>query len=224
MGIIKSTCRYIFSKYFSRDLTRICILGPLESGKTSLLFYFSNNQLVKTIQTIGFNAEEVYYKNKNLLIFDIGDSMFNKWGDFILESEYIFFVIDISSKLSIQNSKDLLYQIYFGGRFRHLIKEEKNYQEKKLAYDDFDHDGQWSGSENEDEDDDNYLIEENENDNDENRYTYLKRRLENKERALLSESYFQSVLIEQSESDSSLSYDDEFYNEVRLCELYLYIN
>jgi len=131
MGICQSIINYILSKLFDFDRKKICILGPMDSGKTSLTFFFNNKKKVSVIPTIGYNIDEVRYKKKNLVIFDLGQGIFSKWGEFIEDSDYIFFVIDVSSKQSINYAKGLLHQIYFGNRFRVLLKDEKEYQEEK---------------------------------------------------------------------------------------------
>jgi len=210
MGAIQSTINYLISKFFNKEFTRICILGPLQSGKTSLLFHFNENQHIKTLPTIGFNVEEVRYKKKNFILYDIGNSLFSKWGEFILECEFIFFVIDVSSKESISNSKKLLYQIYFGERFRNLIKEDKEYDEQKLYL----RDEGYTYSEEEYHDQDEYdafdeIIKIDKNNP--NKYK--------DETYILSEKYYRSVLIEQSESDTNIIFEsDENEGDINIFE------
>ena len=52
--------------------TKVLLLGADAVGKTTLLYKLKLNENIKTIPTIGFNVEEIKYKNKKIIIWDIG--------------------------------------------------------------------------------------------------------------------------------------------------------
>lgn len=65
------TVSRLFDSLFARD-TRVLMLGLDGAGKTTLLYKLKLDELVTTIPTIGFNCEEVTYRNLHMMIWDIG--------------------------------------------------------------------------------------------------------------------------------------------------------
>ena len=51
---------------------KILILGLDNAGKTTLLYKISSGDDVHTVPTIGYNAEEMRWKNFRLVLWDIG--------------------------------------------------------------------------------------------------------------------------------------------------------
>ena len=51
---------------------RVITLGLDGAGKTSILFKLKQNEFVQTIPTIGFNVEELEYKNIKFTVWDVG--------------------------------------------------------------------------------------------------------------------------------------------------------
>ena len=56
--------------------TRVIFLGPDCKAKTTLLYKLKLNEIIKTLPTIGFNVEEIEYKNRK--IFDLGGGEKNR--------------------------------------------------------------------------------------------------------------------------------------------------
>ena len=52
--------------------TKVLLLGPDDVGKTTLLYLLKMNEIVTTIPTIGFNVEDLDYKDRKITIWDIG--------------------------------------------------------------------------------------------------------------------------------------------------------
>jgi GTPase SAR1 family protein len=125
MGVILSILR-IFLNYLTRDdKIKICFLGPTGSGKTSLMFYNNCKDTVITIPTNGYNSDLYNYKKKEFLFWDIEGSQVRNWPGFVEAADFLFFVIDSSDINSILSGKELLYQIYFGKRFRMFLENLK---------------------------------------------------------------------------------------------------
>ena len=51
-----------------RTPTRVLMLGLDAAGKTSVLYKVKLNEIVTTIPTVGFNVENVKYKNLDMTI------------------------------------------------------------------------------------------------------------------------------------------------------------
>ena len=51
---------------------RLLMLGLDNAGKTTILYKLKLGESLNSVPTIGFNVEEVKYKNLNFLIWDIG--------------------------------------------------------------------------------------------------------------------------------------------------------
>ena len=51
---------------------RILMLGLDAAGKTTILYKLKLGESLNSVPTIGFNVEDVKYKNLNFLIWDIG--------------------------------------------------------------------------------------------------------------------------------------------------------
>ena len=56
----------------SNSPLRILMLGLDAAGKTTILYKLKLGESLTSVPTIGFNVEEVKYKNLNFLIWDIG--------------------------------------------------------------------------------------------------------------------------------------------------------
>lgn len=62
---------YFKSLIGSREM-RILILGLDGAGKTTILYRLQVGEVVTTIPTIGFNVEQVTYKNLKFQVWDLG--------------------------------------------------------------------------------------------------------------------------------------------------------
>jgi ADP-ribosylation factor protein 1 len=66
----------MFSKIWARMLgnveMRILMVGLDAAGKTTILYKLNLGEVVTTIPAIGFNVEEVSYKNISFHVWDVG--------------------------------------------------------------------------------------------------------------------------------------------------------
>ena len=119
--------------------TKILLLGVDAVGKTKLLYKLKLNEDVMTIPTIGFNVETIPYKEKEIIMWDIGggDKIKELWKHYFGTMKCIIFVIDISNKSRmeeyIETFKLLLNQhkeyrnipiLIFGNKFNGKIEFE----------------------------------------------------------------------------------------------------
>lgn len=61
-----------FKSLFGDKELRILILGLDGAGKTTILYRLQVGEVVTTIPTIGFNVEQVVYKNIKFQVWDLG--------------------------------------------------------------------------------------------------------------------------------------------------------
>ena len=101
--------------------TKVIFLGPDASGKTILLYKLKLNEIVNTLPTIGFNVEEIEYKNRKIIIFDVGggEKIRNLWHHYFKETQCIIFIMNISDKERLN---------YYIDCFNILIEQHKNYR------------------------------------------------------------------------------------------------
>ena len=85
---------------------RILMLGLDEGGKTTILYQLKIGEVVKTIPTIGFNAELFEYKGINLTLWDIGgtDKIRVLWKLYYKDTNVIIFVVDSNDKNRIDEA------------------------------------------------------------------------------------------------------------------------
>ncbi|OAD61419.1 ADP-ribosylation factor-like protein 1 [Eufriesea mexicana] len=97
----------------SREM-RILILGLDGAGKTTILYRLQVGEVVTTIPTIGFNVEQVTYKNLKFQVWDLGGqtSIRPYWRCYYSNTDAIIYVVDSADKDRIGISKDeLIYML-----------------------------------------------------------------------------------------------------------------
>ena len=108
------------------------ILGLDGAGKTTILYRLQVGEVVTTIPTIGFNVEQVQYKNLNFQVWDLGGQTSiryveartllrgenNKicflrpyWRCYYSNTDAIIYVVDSADKERMGISKDELFHM-----------------------------------------------------------------------------------------------------------------
>jgi len=106
MGGLMSYFRNLFG---SKEM-RILILGLDGAGKTTLLYRLQVGEVVTTIPTIGFNVEQVTYKNLKFQVWDLGGqtSIRPYWRCYYSNTDAIIYVVDSADRDRIGISKQEL--------------------------------------------------------------------------------------------------------------------
>lgn len=93
----------------SREM-RILILGLDGAGKTTILYRLQVGEVVTTIPTIGFNVEQVTYKNLKFQVWDLGGqtSIRPYWRCYFSNTDAIIYVVDSADRDRIGISKQEL--------------------------------------------------------------------------------------------------------------------
>ncbi|GMT25421.1 hypothetical protein PFISCL1PPCAC_16718, partial [Pristionchus fissidentatus] len=92
---------------------RILMLGLDSAGKTTILYKLKLGELVTTIPTIGFNVEQVTYRNLAFTIWDVGGQ--NKirplWKYYFQNTQALIYVVDSSDVHRLDEARDELHWI-----------------------------------------------------------------------------------------------------------------
>ncbi|CAO4364467.1 Protein CBR-ARL-1 [Caenorhabditis briggsae] len=96
MGGVMSYFRGLFG---AREM-RILILGLDGAGKTTILYRLQVGEVVTTIPTIGFNVEQVEYKNLKFQVWDLGGqtSIRPYWRCYYANTDAIIYVVDSADR------------------------------------------------------------------------------------------------------------------------------
>lgn len=92
---------------------RILIVGLDGAGKTTILYKLKVGEVVNTVPTIGFNVENVKYKNIDFDVWDVGgqDKMRPLWSSFYKNAKGLVFVVDSSDSERVQEAREELEQM-----------------------------------------------------------------------------------------------------------------
>jgi len=103
----------LFRLFNSTVERRILLVGLDAAGKTTILYKLKLNEVVSTIPTIGFNVENVAYKNLTFTMWDIGgqDKIRPLWRHYFHGSHGIIFVVDSNDRARIDTARDELHRM-----------------------------------------------------------------------------------------------------------------
>jgi small GTP-binding protein len=92
----------------SNEPKRLLLLGLDAAGKTTILYKLKMGEIVTTIPTIGFNVEEVKYKNLTFVIWDIGgqDKIRKLWNYYFQGSMALIYVVDSSDQNRLEEASE----------------------------------------------------------------------------------------------------------------------
>ena len=93
--------------------TKVLLLGADSVGKTTLLYLLKMNEIVKTIPTIGFNVEDLEYKDRKIQMWDVGggEKIRTLWKHYIQHTNGLIWVYDMSKKETYEESQNELKSI-----------------------------------------------------------------------------------------------------------------
>ena len=101
----------LFAKIFDnwgKKERRILMVGLDAAGKTTILYKLKLGEVVTTIPTIGFNVEQVDYKNISFTVWDVGgqDKIRPLWRHYYQNTEGLIFVVDSNDKDRIDAARE----------------------------------------------------------------------------------------------------------------------
>ena len=101
---------FFFSKLwttlFGKNDVRIVMVGLDGAGKTTILYQIKMGETIKTIPTIGFNVETLYYKGVNFTVWDVGgqDKIRVLWKQYYQNADGLIFVVDSNDRDRINDA------------------------------------------------------------------------------------------------------------------------
>merc|ERR1712118_349804 len=117
MGIERSKVMGVFGKVFGKLVgkkdCRILMVGLDAAGKTTILYKLKLGEVVTPIPTIGFNVEEVTYKNISFHVWDVGgqDKIRQLWRHYYTNTQGIIFVVDSNDRDRIDDAREELHKM-----------------------------------------------------------------------------------------------------------------
>jgi ADP-ribosylation factor protein 1 len=83
------------------------------AGKTTLLYKLKLGDTVVTIPTVGFNVEQVDYKNISFTMWDIGgqDKIRPLWRHYYHGTDAVIFVVDSNDVDRVETARDELHKL-----------------------------------------------------------------------------------------------------------------
>jgi small GTP-binding protein len=93
---------------------KLLMVGLDAAGKTTILYKLKLGEVVTTIPTIGFNVEEVQFKNLKMSIWDIGgqDKIRKLWRHYYDTANGIVFVVDSADRERLGEAREELMKLH----------------------------------------------------------------------------------------------------------------
>ena len=106
---------------------RTLMLGLDAAGKTTILYKLKLGEVRTNVPTIGFNTEEVSYKNLTLQVWDIGgqDKIRKLWGHYYEGTHCLIFVVDSSDRSRLAEVREELH---------HVLSDDRMHNASVLVY------------------------------------------------------------------------------------------
>ena len=103
----------LFDKLHKKKEQRILMVGLDAAGKTTVLYSLKLGEVLNTTPTIGFNVENVSYKNIEFQVWDIGgqDRLRTLWRHYYTNSNGIIFVVDSADNSRFDVAKEELQKL-----------------------------------------------------------------------------------------------------------------
>ena len=103
----------MFDKLGKKKEQRILMLGLDAAGKTTVLYSLKLGEVLTTMPTIGFNVENVSYKNIEFQVWDIGgqDRLRTLWRHYFTNTNGIIFVVDSADRTRLDIAKSELQKL-----------------------------------------------------------------------------------------------------------------
>ena len=95
----------------SSSPTKILILGLDGAGKTTIMYKLKLNETVMSVPTIGFNMEQLQYKNLKFNCWDIGgqSKIRSLWKHYYENTDCVIFVLDASDEERLELAKETIF-------------------------------------------------------------------------------------------------------------------
>merc|ERR1719491_1936041 len=102
---------------------RILMVGLDAAGKTTILYKLKLGEVVTTIPNIGFNVEEVQYKNISFTVWDVGgqDKIRPLWRHYYENTQGLIFVVDSNDRERVEDAREELTKMLAEDEMRDTV-------------------------------------------------------------------------------------------------------
>mmetsp|Transcript_31377 Transcript_31377/g.57605 ORF Transcript_31377/g.57605 Transcript_31377/m.57605 type:complete len:198 (+) Transcript_31377:89-682(+) len=92
---------------------RVLMVGLDNAGKTTIIYRLKYNEVVTTMPTMGFNLEQIKFKDLTLMVWDTGgqDAIRELWQHFYEGTQGIIFVVDSSDQARMPVAAKVLQKL-----------------------------------------------------------------------------------------------------------------
>eukprot|EP00484_Ammonia_sp_Unknown_P025010 CAMPEP_0197042150 /NCGR_PEP_ID=MMETSP1384-20130603/18581_1 /TAXON_ID=29189 /ORGANISM="Ammonia sp." /LENGTH=195 /DNA_ID=CAMNT_0042473203 /DNA_START=90 /DNA_END=674 /DNA_ORIENTATION=- len=106
---------------------RILMVGLDAAGKTTILYKLKLGEVIHTIPTIGFNVEQVEYKNINFTVWDVGgqDKIRPLWRHYYKNTQGVIFVVDSNDRERIDDTGGYIEKQRHGNHYLNYSQPAK---------------------------------------------------------------------------------------------------
>eukprot|EP00362_Geleiidae_sp_MMETSP1317_P001136 CAMPEP_0201281422 /NCGR_PEP_ID=MMETSP1317-20130820/2708_1 /ASSEMBLY_ACC=CAM_ASM_000770 /TAXON_ID=187299 /ORGANISM="Undescribed Undescribed, Strain Undescribed" /LENGTH=136 /DNA_ID=CAMNT_0047591173 /DNA_START=19 /DNA_END=425 /DNA_ORIENTATION=+ len=113
----------LWARLFGKKEMRILMVGLDAAGKTTILYKLKLGEVVTTIPTIGFNVENVEYKNISFTVWDVGgqDKIRPLWRYYYQNTQGLIFVVDSNDRERTEDAKDELLRMLQEDELRNSV-------------------------------------------------------------------------------------------------------
>ena len=105
----------IYNRFYQNQKTpvKMLMLGLDAAGKTTILYKLKLNETVQTIPTIGFNVEQLSYKNLEFNCWDVGgqDRLRALWQHYFDNTQGLIFVVDSADRDRITEAAETFQRV-----------------------------------------------------------------------------------------------------------------
>eukprot|EP00747_Dinoflagellata_sp_TGD_P060499 gnl/TRDRNA2_/TRDRNA2_152051_c0_seq2.p1 gnl/TRDRNA2_/TRDRNA2_152051_c0~~gnl/TRDRNA2_/TRDRNA2_152051_c0_seq2.p1 ORF type:complete len:182 (-),score=47.77 gnl/TRDRNA2_/TRDRNA2_152051_c0_seq2:450-995(-) len=110
----------IWSRFAGLQEAKLMMVGLDAAGKTTILYKLKLGEVVSTIPTVGFNVEQVEYKNISMTVWDIGgqDKIRKLWRYYYAGVQGVIFVVDSSDVHRVQDAREELHKVMSADELR----------------------------------------------------------------------------------------------------------
>uniref|UniRef100_A0A7S0F6C7 ADP-ribosylation factor n=1 Tax=Craspedostauros australis TaxID=1486917 RepID=A0A7S0F6C7_9STRA len=137
-GVMSSLWGPVWDRLLGQKEYRILMLGLDAAGKTTLLYRLKLGEVQNTVPTIGFNVEQVEYKNIGFTVWDVGgqDKLRMLWRHYYDGAQALIFVVDSADRDRADVAKRELTRLLAADELQDaLLLVFANKQDLPTAYD-----------------------------------------------------------------------------------------
>lgn len=103
----------VWTRLYGKREVRMVMVGLDNAGKTTVLYRLKLGTSVKTLPTVGFNVENLEYKNIIFTVWDLGGQIKSRqlWQKYYQNPDALIFVVDSGDRDRIDEASEELHKM-----------------------------------------------------------------------------------------------------------------